>query len=79
MKKYIFLCCAFNIIIGQTNQINKILISPKKNGMSINILSDMPLNKSQVTGWYNESNSWYYITIHNAAGDTLELEKTKIY
>ena len=61
------------------NQINKILISPKKNGMSINILSDMPLNKSQVTGWYNESNSWYYMTIHNAAGDTLELEKTKIY
>ena len=79
MKKYIFLFCAFNITIGQTNQINKILISPKKNGMSINILSDMPLNKSQVTGWYNESNSWYYITIHNAAGDTLELEKTKIY
>ena len=79
MKKYIFLFCAFNITIGQTNQINKILISPKKNGRSINILSDLPLNKSQVTGWYNESNSWYYMTIHNAAGDTLELEKTKIY
>ena len=79
MNKYILLFCAFNIITGQTNQINKILISTKKNGISINISSDVPLNKSQVTGWYNESNSWYYMTIHNTKGDALELEKTKIY
>ena len=58
MKKKILLFCVFNIIIGQTNQINKILISPKKNGISINISSDIPLNESQVAGWYNESNSW---------------------
>ena len=30
MKKKILLFCVFNIIIGQTNQINKILISPKR-------------------------------------------------
>ena len=79
MNKYILLFCAFNIITGQTNQINNILISTKKNGISINISSDVPLNKSQVTGWYNESNSWYYMTIHNTKGDALELEKTIIY
>ena len=79
MKKKILLFCVFNIIIGQTNQINKILISPKKNGISINISSDIPLNESQVAGWYNESNSWYYMTIHNTKGDTAKLEQTKIY
>ena len=79
MKKKILLFCVFNIIIGQTNQINKILISPKNNGISINISSDIPLNESQVAGWYNESNSWYYMTIHNTKGDTAKLEQTKIY
>ena len=41
-------------------------------------MSDIALDKSQVTGWYNDTNSWYYMTIHNATGDAIALEKTRI-
>ena len=35
---------------------NNIAIAPKKNGVSIQILSDSPIQPSQVAGWYNQSN-----------------------
>ena len=78
MKKSIIILFLFNIVFSQTKQISQISISSKKNGISINILSDIPLDKSQVTGWYNDTNSWYYMTIHNATGDVIALEKTRI-
>ena len=49
----------------------------KKNGVSIKILANFSIQPSQITGWYNQSNSWYYITIYNAFGDTVSLGKTK--
>ena len=78
MKTSILILFLLNIVFSQTKQISQISISSKKNGISINILSDIALDKSQVTGWYNDTNSWYYMTIHNATGDVIALEKTRI-
>ena len=64
---------------GQITQIHDILISSKMNGVSIKIRSDSVLNPSQVTGWFNESTSWYYLTIHQAHGDTARLELAKLF
>ena len=64
---------------GQITQIHDILISSKMNGVSIKIRSDGVLNPSQVTGWFNESTSWYYLTIHQAQGDTARLELAKLF
>ena len=64
---------------GQITQIHDVLISSKMNGVSIKIRSDDVLNPSQVTGWFNESTSWYYLTIHRANGDTARLELAKLF
>ena len=64
---------------GQITQIHDVLISSKMNGVSIKIRSDGVLNPSQVTGWFNESTSWYYLTIHQAQGDTARLELAKLF
>ena len=64
---------------GQITQIQDVLISSKMNGVSIKIRSDDVLNPSQVTGWFNESTSWYYLTIHRANGDTARLELAKLF
>jgi hypothetical protein len=31
-----------------------------------------------VSGWFNESTSWYYMTLHEANGDTARLEKARL-
>ena len=77
IKNLLFLSLA-TIIFGQNNRIENIDISTKKNGVSIKILANFSIQPSQITGWYNQSNSWYYITIYNAFGDTVSLGKTKI-
>ena len=76
IKNLLFLSLA-TIIFGQNNRIENIDISTKKNGVSIKILANFSIQPSQITGWYNQSNSWYYITIYNAFGDTVSLGKTK--
>ena len=64
---------------GQITQIQDVLIASKMNGVSIKIRSDSVLNPSQVTGWFNESTSWYYLTIHRSNGDTARLELAKLF
>ena len=76
IKNLLFLSLS-SIIFGQNNRIENIDISTKKNGVSIKILANFSIQPSQITGWYNQSNSWYYITIYNAFGDTVSLGKTK--
>ena len=61
---------------GQESIIDKIEIISKQNGISINIYSDIKIQTSQITGWYNASTSWSYITIYIARGDTLSLNNT---
>ena len=78
MIKNLILISLTTLIFGQNNRITNIAIAPKKNGVSIQILSDSPIQPSQVAGWYNQSNDWYYITIHNAFGNKASLEKTKV-
>ena len=65
-------------IFCQTNNIKSIDIASKINGVSIKIHSDLILKPSQVTGWFNESTSWYYMTIHQTDGDTASLELTQL-
>ena len=43
------------------NNIKSMEIASKINGVSIKIHSDLILTPSQVTGWFNESTSWYYM------------------
>ena len=76
IKNLLFLSLT-TIIFGQNNRIENIDISTKKNGVSIKILANFSIQPSQITGWSNQSNSWYYITIYNAFGDTVSLGKTK--
>ena len=66
------------LIFCQTNNIKSIDIASKINGVSIKIHSDLILKPSQVTGWFNESTSWYYMTIHQTDGDTASLELTQL-
>ena len=68
----------FISINSQSVKIKSIDIASKMNGVSIKIYSDLILKPNQVAGWFNESTSWYYMTIHQAEGDTASLELTKL-
>jgi hypothetical protein len=78
MRFFIIFLFSFITILSQTHQIKSIDIASKINGVSIKISSDFILKPTQVTGWFNESTSWYYMTIHQANGDTAFLELTKL-
>ena len=78
MRFFIIFLFSFITIFSQTHQIKSIDIASKINGVSIKISSDFILKPTQVTGWFNESTSWYYMTIHQANGDTAFLELTKL-
>ena len=77
MIKNLLLLSLASFIFAQENQIKNIIIATKKNGVSIEILSNFSIQPSQIAGWYNQSNDWYYITIHNAFGDTALLGETE--
>ena len=68
----------FNIVIAQKSNIEKIDIDTKKNGITISIYSDIKIQTSQITGWYNSSTSWSYITIYNTGANMEALNKTFI-
>lgn len=72
------LLLSITIIYGQPNWIQDISISSKKNGVFIKVRSNDSLDPTQVAGWFNESTSWYYMTLHKADGDTAQLEKTTL-
>lgn len=78
MRLIIILLFSLVSIYGQTNTITSIDIASKMNGISIKIHSDLILKPNQVTGWFNESTSWYYMTIHQANGDTASLELAQL-
>jgi len=75
-KLIFFILYVATSLNGQESIIHKIEIVSKQNGISINIFSDNKIQTSQITGWYNESTAWSYITIYNAKGDTLSLNNT---
>ena len=64
-------------LVGQSLYIQNLSISSKKNGVSIQLRSDKPIYTTQITGWFNTSTSWYYITIYEAKGDSAQLESVK--
>ena len=77
MMRFILLL-SLSILRSQSIWIQDIDISTKKNGIFIKVRSDKPITPDQVSGWYNESTSWYYMTLHKARGDTAQLEKVRL-
>ena len=64
-----------SIVVAQKSNIDRININTMQNGVTINIVSDIKIQRSQITGWYNPSTSWSYITIYNTVGNTDTLNK----
>lgn len=64
--------------MSQELKIEEIQISSKTNGVSILIKSDQPVEPKKITGWFNASTSWYYITIFEANGDTTQLQMVNL-
>ena len=58
MIKNLLLLSLASFIFAQDNQIKNIVIAPKKNGVSIEILSNSSIQPSQIAGWYNKSNDF---------------------
>jgi hypothetical protein len=75
--RFIFIL-SFTLLQGQSTWIQDISVSTKKNGVFIKVRSDKPLDSNQVTGWFNESSSWYYMTLHQTSGDTAQLESAPL-
>ena len=56
--------------------ITGVSLDTKKNGLFIRIHTDKAIPPAQVTGWQNESNGWFYTTIHLATADPASINKT---
>ena len=56
--------------------INDLRIDPKHNGLFLTLESSAPLNIENITGWVNED--WFYMTVHQAYGDTTTLRSTPL-
>ena len=52
-----------SIVVAQKSNIERININTMQNGVTINIVSDIKIQRSQITGWYNPSTSWSYICL----------------
>ena len=78
MRFLLIFLLTFISINSQSVKIKSIDIASKMNGVSIKIYSDLILKPNQVAGWFNESTSWYYMTIHQTDGDTASLELTQL-
>ena len=72
------LILSITILQAQSTWISDLIISDKKNGVFIKVRSNTPLKPAQVTGWFNESTSWYYMTLYQTIGDTAHLESSKL-
>ena len=67
-----------NVLLCQQAVIEKIDIESKQNGIAVNFYSDNKIKSSQITGWYNPSTSWSYITIYNSKGSEKDLNESTI-
>ena len=65
-------------VIAQKSNIERINFNSMQNGVTINIVSDIKIQRSQITGWHNPSTSWSYITIYNTVGNTDALNKSDL-
>ena len=65
-------------VIAQKSNIERINFNSMQNGVTINIVSDIKIQRSQITGWHNPSTSWSYITIYNTVGNTDTLNKSDL-
>jgi len=67
-----------SVLFCQQAVIEKIDIESKQNGIAVNFYSDNKIKSSQITGWYNPSTSWSYITIYNSKGSEKDLNESAI-
>ena len=56
--------------------LNDLQIDTKQNGLFLTLQSSLPLNIENITGWINED--WFYMTVHQAVGDTITLRSTPL-
>lgn len=49
-------------------------INIKHNGLFLTLHASEPIDPKNITGWLNED--WFYITIYNAIGDSIQLSST---
>ena len=68
----------FSMVVAQKSNIERIDIDSRQNGVTINIISNIKIQRSQITGWYNSSTSWSYITIYNTVGNIDNLNKSDL-
>ena len=54
--------------------LNDLHIDTKQNGLFLTLQSSLPLNIENITGWINDD--WFYMTVHQAIGDTIALRST---
>ena len=67
-----------SVLFCQQAVIEKIDIESKQNGIAVNFYSENKIKSSQITGWYNPSTSWSYITIYNSKGSEKDLNESTI-
>ena len=67
-----------SVLLCQQAVIEKIDIESKQNGIAVNFYSENKIKSSQITGWYNPSTSWSYITIYNSKGSEKDLNESTI-
>ena len=76
-KTIILLLLLTGISWGQEKSlINNLRIDPKQNGLFLTLESSALLNIENITGWVNED--WFYMTVHQAYGDTTTLRSTPL-
>ncbi|MCH7613854.1 MAG: hypothetical protein IIB45_10915 [Candidatus Marinimicrobia bacterium] len=74
-KTYIiFLPLICSLSAQEKVMIQDLDIDIKQNGLFLTLHASEPLNREFITGWLNED--WFYITIHNAIGDSIQLSST---
>lgn len=76
-KTVIVLLILTGISNGQDKTLlNDLNIDTKQNGIFLTLQSSLPLRIENITGWVNKD--WFYMTVHEAVGDTIELRSTQL-
>ena len=73
-KKHIIICLFFwviSLLYGEKTYLNDIIINSKTNGLVLEFVTDASVSDEYMSGW-NSENGWFYITLFEFDGDSLE-------
>ena len=57
-------------LCGQNASIKNIKVETRENGITLSLHLTEAIQLSEISGWFNESTSWSYLTFYNIKGDT---------